>query len=242
MRIAGILFCILLLTACSQSAGTMTPGLGSSAPSAMKTFSGGQIYRELYGFKGGPNDGKWPAGRLVALDGTIYGVDTEAGANGKGIVYAVDASGPSTSSTTLPDTPTVTFPKTLRPSKGRSTAPPTPAERTVTVPCLCVTTSGSERVLYSFKGGTRRKRAHGVIAANGRLYGATPNGGTSNEGTIFSIDPVSGSKRVLYNFQGGSDGANPSGNLFAKGGASTVRRARAAAPHVTPSVAARSLR
>ena len=217
MRIAAIIFCVALLTACSQQVGSVTPGLGT-APNGLQHLSSAPAYRYLYGFKGGPGDGKWPAGRLVALDGTIYGAATEAGANGKGVVFAIDASGAERPIYNFAGNPDGNVPLGLTVLKGTlygtTYAGGTHGQGTI----FALSTAGTERVLYSFQGGADGSEPESIIAANGRLYGATPNGGTSNEGTVFSIDPVSGSKHVLYNFEGGSDGANPSGNLFAKGG------------------------
>lgn len=217
MRIAAILFCGLLLTACSQTATSVTPP-GGGAPSAAQQFAGSTGYRELYGFKGGPDDGKWPAGRLVALDGTIYGAGTEAGANGKGIVYAIDASGAERVVYNFAGRPDGNIPEDLTVLNGTlyGTTYGGGTHRHGTV--FSLTPAGVERVLYSFRGGQDGGDPPAIVAVDGRLYGATPNGGTSNDGTIFTIDPSSGSKRVIYNFKGGSDGAGPTGSLVAKDG------------------------
>ncbi|HLY05094.1 MAG TPA: choice-of-anchor tandem repeat GloVer-containing protein, partial [Rhizomicrobium sp.] len=52
---------------------------------------------------------------------------------------------------------------------------------------------------------------------NGLLYGTTINGGnSSDDGTVFSIDPNTGTETVVHAFSG-SDGAHPYGNLYIKG-------------------------
>jgi uncharacterized repeat protein (TIGR03803 family) len=52
-----------------------------------------------------------------------------------------------------------------------------------------------------------------LIDVNGKLYGATPSGGSSGEGTVFSVTP-NGREKVLYSFAGGSDGAAPYAGLL----------------------------
>ena len=75
--------------------------------------------------------------------------------------------------------------------------------------------SGSFALLYSF-GGNRGESPEDLTVANPRstpfLYGITFNGGTSDDGTIFSLK-TDGSERVLYDFSGGQNGAGPSGAL-----------------------------
>jgi uncharacterized repeat protein (TIGR03803 family) len=79
--------------------------------------------------------------------------------------------------------------------------------------------SGTERVLYSFQGGTDGAFPYaGLTAVNGVLYGATYGGDANDNGTIFEVN-TSGVERVLYNFKGGkTDGANPYADLSAANG------------------------
>ena len=42
----------------------------------------------------------------------------------------------------------------------------------------------------------------------GLLYGTTYQGGTSGNGTVYSVTP-GGTEHVVYAFKGGSDGAYP---------------------------------
>jgi len=90
--------------------------------------------------------------------------------------------------------------------------------------------SGTESVLYAFKGGSDGVYPVGnlLIDHGGNLYGATLEGGSyynsecsSGCGTVFRISP-NGTKTILYTFQGGNDGSAPdagltmdtSGNLY----------------------------
>jgi len=87
-------------------------------------------------------------------------------------------------------------------------------------------TTGSEKVLYAFNGGSDGANPLASLTAlNGTLYGTTENGGTvrcghRGCGTVFSIT-TSGTKRILHRFDthiGDGDGRNPSAGLIAVGG------------------------
>lgn len=88
-----------------------------------------------------------------------------------------------------------------------------------------ISTSGLEKVLYSFKGGSDDGASpYGLVEVNGTLYGTTVLGGartgiycsiTGNSlgcGTVFSVS-TSGSEKVLHVFTGVPDGANPQSGL-----------------------------
>jgi len=76
----------------------------------------------------------------------------------------------------------------------------------------------TETVLYEFTGGIGGSAPTGVaIGSGGILYGTTSGGGSSNNGTAFSLAPPATkggawTQATLYNFAGSpSDGANPFG-------------------------------
>jgi uncharacterized repeat protein (TIGR03803 family) len=79
-----------------------------------------------------------------------------------------------------------------------------------------VTTTGTEKVLYSFTGYADGNTPSGNVARDnaGNLYGTsqprpTPTGG----GTIFRVD-ASGKFSVLHTFTGGAGGADPFAGLI----------------------------
>jgi len=87
-----------------------------------------------------------------------------------------------------------------------------------------LTPTGTETVLYSFKGGSDGYSPGSslLIDAGGNLYGTTTWGGSCSRcGTVFRI-AQDGTETVLHSFQGGSDGETPfsgviedgSGNLY----------------------------
>lgn len=80
-----------------------------------------------------------------------------------------------------------------------------------------VSTSGKEKVLYSFTGGSDGAFPNaGLIDLNGTLYGMAEQGGAGCSGgcgTIFSLS-ASGAFKAIYSFHGPpNDGALPWGNL-----------------------------
>lgn len=76
-----------------------------------------------------------------------------------------------------------------------------------------VTTSGTQTILYSFKGGTKdgaNPTGGLTLGTDGNFYGTTQQGGSKTEGIVFKITP-SGTLTILHNFTGGADGAFPWG-------------------------------
>ena len=86
-----------------------------------------------------------------------------------------------------------------------------------------LTTSGVEKVLYSFKGGRDGANPQSVLLdVNGTLYGTTSFGGDDSCsyfgcGTVYRIS-TTGMEKVLYRFKGFSDGDDPYAGLVDVGG------------------------
>jgi uncharacterized repeat protein (TIGR03803 family) len=86
-----------------------------------------------------------------------------------------------------------------------------------------VSTSGVERVLYRFAGGSDGEAPDaGLIAVNGTLYGTTRYGGgngcryVEGCGTVYSVR-TTGSEKVLYRFKRGGGGFPEASLLYANG-------------------------
>jgi uncharacterized repeat protein (TIGR03803 family) len=64
-----------------------------------------------------------------------------------------------------------------------------------------IATSGAERILHNFTGGSDGATANSRLTnINGVLYGTTYAGGTNGDGTVFKI-MTSGPESVLYRFR-----------------------------------------
>ena len=74
---------------------------------------------------------------------------------------------------------------------------------------FAITTSGSETVLYSFKGGSGdgENPYASLINVDGKLYGTTTEGGANGGGTVFAIS-TSGTETVLHSFKGRQGGGD----------------------------------
>jgi uncharacterized repeat protein (TIGR03803 family) len=74
--------------------------------------------------------------------------------------------------------------------------------------------TGKETVLYNFTGGADGFEPNGDLVrdSEGNLYGTAFEGGSSNAGVVFKVDPT-GKETVLYSFTGGADGAHPYAGL-----------------------------
>ena len=170
----------------------------------------------LHNFTGGAGDGSDPQG-LVNVNGTLYGTTSGGGTNGDGTVFSLTSSGTETilynfaGGTTdgaKPEAPLIDVQGTLY---GTTANGGKNSNGTV----FAITPSGTETVVYSFKGG--RKDGAGPLAAlvdvHGILYGTTWSGGSPHCGggcgTVFAITPY-GNETVLYIFRAGTpDGAYP---------------------------------
>ncbi len=186
----------------------------------------------LYSFKGVPADGARPRAPLLNVNGTLYGTTVEGGAQscssyeggGCGTVFSITPSGKET---------------VLHSFKGAKTDGQNPDGGLIYVNgklygtthgggpncffgvgAVCgtvfsITSSGKERVLYFFKGGTTdgQNPDARLIYVKGKLYGTTTGAGAYNLGTVFATTP-SGTETVLHSFGNGSDGAIPQAGLI----------------------------
>jgi uncharacterized repeat protein (TIGR03803 family) len=74
-------------------------------------------------------------------------------------------------------------------------------------------------VLYSFTGTPDGAMPYAaLIKVGGTFYGTTGEGGTNNDGSMFSITP-GGVETILYSFKGGADGEGPASSLVYLSGA-----------------------
>ncbi|MGC2649501.1 MAG: choice-of-anchor tandem repeat GloVer-containing protein [Candidatus Cybelea sp.] len=189
----------------------------------------------LYRFKGG-TDGASPQAGLIVVNGTLYGTTEGDGVKSGGTVFKITTSGAEHvlyhfkggSDGARPFAGLIAVNGTLF---GTTLYGGGSGCRHYGVAYGCgtvfkITTSGTESVLYSFKGGKDGcDPVAGLVNVKGTLYGTTANGGTSpcdgssygrsGFGTVFKIT-TSGAEHVLYRFKNSSDsGDNPGAALIA---------------------------
>jgi uncharacterized repeat protein (TIGR03803 family) len=211
--------------------GTTVNGPGCS-PTPCKSSSG-MVYEisptgtetVLHRFQGNP-DGAFPyAGLLLSSSGVSYGTTNTGGTSNMGVVFELSASGEKVlhSFTGPPHDGAFPYAGLVQDSAGNlyGTTSAGGASNNGTV--FKITPSGTESMLYSFKGGTDGAVPYGGLVGNsaGNLYGATSAGGVatgncfpSGCGVVFMVT-AAGKETVLYRFTGSPDGASPYAALIA---------------------------
>ncbi len=182
----------------------------------------------LHSFSGGlPNPGAQPRAPLINVKGILYGTTLTGGSNRVGRAGTVYSISPSGSVTILHSFLGARSSDGEEPSDGKLLDVNDTLYGTTTgggsSSCRCGTvysmsTSGAEKVLYSFKGRSDGSwPSGGFVDVNGMLYGTTLFGGTEcgsrGCGTVYSIT-TAGKEKVLYRFGGRSDGAVPMSGLI----------------------------
>jgi uncharacterized repeat protein (TIGR03803 family) len=191
-------------------------------------------YKVLYSFKGGIY-GSSPESRLLDVNGTLYGT-TFSGGNlhclssyGCGLIFKASVKGAvrilhrfagSPYDGSYPFAGLIEVNGKIYGTTSRGGTRPSASNGTV----YEISSSGQERVLYSFaNGGDGQAPTADLIALNGTLYGTTRYGGASRSacysgtgcGTIYKVS-LSGDERVIYSFQGSAppkDGVWPYAGL-----------------------------
>jgi len=154
-------------------------------------------------FIGTSKDGSFPRAGLIDVDGTLYGT-TSGGGRGNcegcgnhehyGTIFAITPAGKERLLYKFQG-----YPKDGAVPDGEllyaggifyGTTESGGANCAISHGCgtiFSITRSGSEKVLYSFLPRDGAHPVSGLIDVNGRLYGTTPNGGTHDEGTVYSL-------------------------------------------------------
>ncbi|MGH6848236.1 MAG: choice-of-anchor tandem repeat GloVer-containing protein [Methylocella sp.] len=208
--------------------GTTIEGGASGAGVVFKLSPGG-TETVLHAFAGGSDGANPVAGLIADSSGNLYGTALNGGASGCnggsrcGVVFKLSPSGTETVLYSFTGGSDGANPRAglIADSSGNfyGTTEGSGAFKFGTV--FKLSPSGTETVLYSFKGGSDgRFPEAGLIAdSSGNLYGTTVEGGGSEGcvfgcGVVFKLSP-GGTYTVLYAFTGGSDGQFPSAGLIA---------------------------
>lgn len=192
--------------------------------------------RVVYSFKGGA-DGVGPVAGLIDVAGTLFGTTLYGGTgsngcqSGCGTVFAVTTSGVETvlhsfqggSDGVAPWAALTNVKGTLYGTTAGSDSDVCHKRGVCDGTVFKISTTGSETVLYNFKGGSDGRLPYAnLVDVDGTLYGTTGSGGRSGCyagcGTVFKITR-SGAESVLHRFAGGSDGASPVAGLIEVNGA-----------------------
>jgi uncharacterized repeat protein (TIGR03803 family) len=182
----------------------------------------------LYSFGGHFDDGYFPSTGVIDINGVLYGTTYVGGQYGNsctscpgdGTIFSLTLTGTervlhsfgSGSDGAYPQAPLLNVKGTLYSTtfSGGAYVPPYGAGTV-----FRIDTAGTERVVYSFKGSADGANpAAGLIDVHGTLYGTTQNGGSSGDGTIFSLNPNGSGERVLHSFGAGRDGERPVAGLL----------------------------
>src|SRR5579862_1128032 len=183
--------------------------LSAACALALPAISGAQALASLYSFSArnstspfGNADGAEPeTGLIQAKDGNLYGTTSAGGTSGSGTVFKITPKGMLTSLYSFSGGADGAVPYAgLIQAKdgnlyGTTSAGATGGSGTV----FKITPGGMLTTLYRFStidsNSDNRDGANPTAgltqAANGNLYGATDQGGTSNSGTIFCLSGVS---------------------------------------------------
>ena len=178
-------------------------------------------YQILHDFAGSPGDGREPSGSLTLDAGTLYGMTWLGGGFNYGTVFSVDTDGSNfallhafTGGTdgANPAGNLILDSGTLY---GMTSAGGGGSDNYGTI--FSINTDGSGfTLLHDFAGGTSdgADPYGSLILDSGKLYGMTSNGGgSSNYGTVFSMDANGTNFALLHHFAS-SDGADPHGSLI----------------------------
>jgi uncharacterized repeat protein (TIGR03803 family) len=172
-------------------------------------------FKTLYDFKNRP-DGNWPSGRLVSVNGTLYGTAMFGGEGlsnniGYGGVFSVTPTGQERmvyrchgdGDCSVPSGGLKIFHGTLY---GTSTYAEGYYGSGVV---FSVTPRGKERTVYSFTASADAMNPQAPLTLqNGVLYGTTIDGGRYELGTAFRVTPA-GELQILHDFGGPDDGRKP---------------------------------
>ena len=238
----------LVLDGAENLYGTTSKGGTSNLGTVFKVDTAGHE-TVLYSFSGGP-DGSTPRGDLTRDQlGNLYGTTSAGGTTGGGVAFKLDTNGVQTVLHTfggMAGEGFTLFAGMVQDSSGifygttfDGGALDCMTEDHLQHPTGCGTvftlnSTGTESVLYSFKGGNDGPDGAFPAGAllrdsSGNLFGTTSSGGRSpcyiianmppmlpfriRCGTVFKIDS-SGTESVLYRFIGGVDGGVPQGKLI----------------------------
>ncbi|HET6275964.1 MAG TPA: choice-of-anchor tandem repeat GloVer-containing protein [Candidatus Cybelea sp.] len=195
--------------------------LGSSGLGTVFRISASGEESVLYRFKGSPSDGAEPVGKLVAMNGMLYGTSYNGGAKNLGTVFAISPAGKEHLVYSFQGGSDGTNPAaglTVADGKFYGTTVDSGGASQGDGTVFEVTPAGAEHVLHTFQGfPTDGESPYGqLLLVGNELYGTTQNGGANHDGTVFAMS-TAGKERFVYSFAGPPDGGLAIGGLIKVG-------------------------
>lgn len=169
----------------------------------------------LYSFKNDP-DGVYPEADLLNINGILYGTTNQGGNYHKGTVFSITIHGKekvlhsfgSSGDGVYPDLGALLNVKGTLYGTTVNGGAYSCGSIGYCGTIFSITTSGTETVLYSFKGPPDGALpVAGLVNVNGTLYGTTDSGDPNGYGTVFGVT-TSGTEKLLHGFKG-VNGAGP---------------------------------
>jgi len=201
-------------------------GGASNLGALFRMNTDGSGWTNLHAFAGGAADGANPGGDLTLSGTNFYGMTSQGGAAGLGVVFRVNTNG--TGYTNLHSF--AGYPNDGAGPPGSlaldgstlygMTQEGGPAAARLGIVFKMNTDGSSYTNLHSFAGGTGDGATPlgSLTLANGWLYGMTSVGGMNNKGTVFRVSTDGRSYTNFRSFAGGAgDGATPYGSLTLNG-------------------------
>lgn len=176
--------------------------------------------KRLYSFAGGSADGAYPNGSLIDVNGTLYGTTAYGGGgcgynDGCGTVFSITTNGTETMLHSFDNKSDGKYPNAGLLDVNGTLYGTTAGGGSCCGTVYSISTSGSEKVVYNFRGHTNDDGGDpqaGLTDVKGVFYGTTAYGGSSDDGTVYSVT-TTGTEKVLHSFSGSPDGATPSSGL-----------------------------
>ena len=203
-RTLGLFVVSALLSACMG--GAVPPQSLRQTGAAFSSMPAPAGYRVIFSFDG-KKDGDGPRGALLAVKGFFYGITTGGGKFGNGVVFRISPSGQQavvyafkggTSDGRIPNGPLIEVNGVLYGTTTRGGANDSGI-------FFSLTTSGKEKVIYSF-GSTESPT--GALFYDKGVFLGTEVGFGSDRGSVYKITPQ-GAFKAIYYFQGQPDCYNP---------------------------------
>jgi uncharacterized repeat protein (TIGR03803 family) len=193
--------------------GGAQPPIGATGATPQSRAAALTHYRVVYRFKGGDQDGGYPVGGLINLNGTLYGTTQFGGPGGTGTVFALDLSTgkESVTASSLGNPyvggPLLNLNKTLY-GAGRYGGPH--SEGAIFEVNLV---TGKTKSICGFNNNEGRYPNMGLTDFKGKLYGTTSEGGKWGNGAVFACDLSTGKEHAVISLKARVTGTAPLAGL-----------------------------